>query len=556
MQLRSCLVQNAKKALDCHHGWNSDPFTDEENCVFSAGAAYDELINVGSSPGMPSEDIYRPHTPNLACRDTFPVICNATVPFRTITGICNHPSEVLWGVAGSKLRRFVGSAYADGHAAPRGGAGSALGHCIAGGGAGPGGWRCRGVAASLLPNPRMVAQTIRQRFQPSNQPISVFFIYFAMLVHYDISLIPEEKGRDCCNSRGSSCFEIHVPCGDPVFPAGTKSEPSYRKKAVSITEFESPGIFNFHRGQKRSFNRALNTSKGHIKNRAKRDNRMTLKMQRSCFDFKRSIAFCREFTVSREQVNAQTAFVDLSFIYGSDFYSARRVRLNHMGLLRTSNWGRNLPELKDGRSFSGDPRVSTAPGLQALATLFIREHNRLAGELSGMCCQGDNGKLYQLARKIVVAEFQNFVFAEYLPQLLGRTEWGRHGLDLSTPFSHDPRANPTVRSAFAAAVSRFGHLLIPSQMKVRNYRGKEKVHRLVDVLLDEKLHKIGAGRGVDYILNGMLNEGTINPGGDNGGSVDGPLFVDADGTWTTADLLARDIQRGRDHGLPSYNSYR
>ncbi len=45
----------------------------------------------------------------------------------------------------------------------------------------------------------------------------------------------------------------------------------------------------------------------------------------------------------REQLNANTAFLDLSGIYGSDVSAGRKLRLLHVGLMRTSNWGRNLP---------------------------------------------------------------------------------------------------------------------------------------------------------------------------------------------------------------------
>jgi len=536
------MMEKAKEALDCHHG--RDPFVDEEYCVFSSGAAFERHVNDGCAPGMPRSVVSKVRTPDVACADAFPVTCDASAQFRTITGICNHPSEHLWGAAGGKLRRFVGSAYSDGRAEPRGGSASASTqnqspetHL----------WRCRGVPSSLLPYPRTVANAILGRREGRLQgQLSAFFVYFAMLVQKDISLTPEAAGPgDCCQDEGLSCFPIQAPQGDPEFPPGWEEESVYGKASM-----DSPGIFDVKASQRGSWpmNRkgdetAANSSAAALN--TARDK--TLAGKGNCFDFKRSISFCGEESGIREQVNAQTAFVDLSFVYGGDFRAARAVRLNHMGLLKTSKWGRNLP-LKGGASVGGDVRASLAPGLQAVATLFVREHNRLAGEMADLA---DDGKIYQMARLIAAAEFQNVVFSEYLPLLLGRAEWIKMGLDPNVSSTYDLRANPTLRNAVAAAAGRFGHAMLPEKVMTRTYRGHEKHYYLADVMLDEALPRTNGGRGVDYLLNGMMTE---NVAADDPSR--GATFQNGTGVWTVADLLARDVQRGRDHGLPSYNSYR
>merc|ERR1719367_1581977 len=114
-----------------------------------------------------------------------------------------------------------------------------------------------------------------------------------------------------------------------------------------------------------------------------------------------------------------------------------------------------LPKLKmegmdDDEFTSGDARATENPGLASLHTIFLREHNRIASHLNSMQPQHSDEELYQMTRRIVIAEMQNIVYGQYLPDtLLGPETVARFDLGIDEASNYQPDTNPSIINAFA-----------------------------------------------------------------------------------------------------------
>src|SRR5262249_40203253 len=133
----------------------------------------------------------------------------------------------------------------------------------------------------------------------------------------------------------------------------------------------------------------------------------------------------------RQQINRITAFIDGSQIYGSDAARAAALRtfvggrlktsagdllpLNTMGLANDNPMGLPATSLYA----AGDVRANENIELTSLQTLFVREHNRLAGQLAASHPGWSDEQIYQQARRLVVGELQAITYNEWLPALLG-----------------------------------------------------------------------------------------------------------------------------------------
>ena len=113
----------------------------------------------------------------------------------------------------------------------------------------------------------------------------------------------------------------------------------------------------------------------------------------------------------------------------------------------------------------GDVRANEQLNLIAMHTIWMREHNRVARNLLFNNPAWLDDRLYEEARRIVIAEYQHIIFNEWLPLIVGTDLMQKFGLFPLTSGHSDlylDTFDPRVSNEFATAAFRFGHSLIPS----------------------------------------------------------------------------------------------
>ena len=133
----------------------------------------------------------------------------------------------------------------------------------------------------------------------------------------------------------------------------------------------------------------------------------------------------------------------------------------------------------------------------------------------------------------------------------------KYKLDLAGESKYNPNANPSVLNEFATAAFRFGHSMINSLFKVI-FTNQEIFWRLSDLFNGKKFngnHLID----IEPMILGLLNQNAQKVDGSFANEISDHLFQEHSPKRQTqfgGDLVARNIQRGRDHGIPDYNTFR
>jgi peroxidase len=277
------------------------------------------------------------------------------------------------------------------------------------------------------------------------------------------------------------------------------------------------------------------------------------------------IAFTRSnFVINgdREQVNEVSAWIDGSQIYGSSNARAAALRTNGgTGAKLTASANNLLPYNTGGLSnqnngptpasqlfLAGDVRANENLLLTSLQTVFMREHNRLVDRIAiykpGLTAQ----EQYNLARKLVGAEIQAITYNEFLPALMGSNA------PTAQDYVYRPDEDGSITNSFSHAVYRFGHSALGDSLLLANNNSQATGSMtfasaffnpnqitnnptLVDqVLMGASLQK---SQEIDLKIVDSIRNVMFGPPGAGG-----------------TDLMAVDIQRGRDHGIVDYNELR
>jgi peroxidase len=263
----------------------------------------------------------------------------------------------------------------------------------------------------------------------------------------------------------------------------------------------------------------------------------------------------------RQQVNDITSFLDASMVYGSTQERSLALRTLSGGKLRTSDGNLlplntlGLPNVDNGSPqpdqyyVAGDVRANEQPGLTALHTLFVREHNRWCDELAQRHATWDDERLYQEARRRVAALVQVITFKEFLPTVLGP-----YAPSVDGPYRSD--VDPTIANEFSAALYRVGHTMLPPELlRIQNdgTPAPEGPLPLAEAFFLPS--NLSAPGEIDLTLKGLA---TLTQQELDSKVVDGVRnFLMGDPiSGVVLDLASLNIQRARDHGLPDYNRLR
>ncbi|XP_013194053.2 peroxidase [Amyelois transitella] len=414
--------------------------------------------------------------------------------YRTFDGSCNNPVRSSWGQALTGYKRLLHPRYADGIEEPR-----------------------RAMSHKALPSARVVSTKLTNNLDRPDDSKTIALAVWSQFVYHDLAHTPVRKtihtdeAIRCCEDSGlsltpryihPSCLPISVPNDDPFF----------KDKYVT------------------------------------------------CMDYTRSVTTFRgdcTFGAS-EQMNQATHFLDGSHIYGSNGRDAAALREKTGGLLKTSNIDdedllplannpteKCLVDSSSGTCFNaGDVRANIHPWMLGMQTLWVREHNRIARALATLNPGWNSDKLYHEARRVVVAEMQHITYKQWLPALTGKSFDELHeGYDTG----YNPEVDPTITNSFATAVFHFVNSLLDQDVQMFDENNNITTSRLMDSFFKPQLlAKHGA---LKQILKGMISQKSQG--------LDFNYDDDLHNHWLGGlDVLAVDIQRGRDHGLPGYTQYR
>lgn len=423
--------------------------------------------------------------------------CDPYNPWRTIDGSCNNLNFPWWGQTGTPYKRLLKPKYGSQDGAPR----------------------SLGKDGYPLENPRTIALKVHYP-RDIFIDISNYVTIFGQFIFHDLSHFGSVMGDDgevlkCkCGSQNPDCINIPIPKID-----------YYNQDKKCLVQVRSrPSYPEFN-----------------------------------CY------------LPYREQINDLNSWMDLSTVYGNTEEAARDLRSGELGKLRTSSFkgidGEFLPTgcpaytlTKKFCFNAGDNRVNQYPLLTSMHTIWMREHNRVADALWKINPEWDDEFLYQLARTITIAEYQHISYNQYLPILLGDQITDIFGLKSYGEgffMGYDPEIFPNVANEFSTGASRFGHALTtPYESQYDSYNNLVKNNSLDNLMFNPRLLMYpdsleGFLRGcqkdsanwfsphlTDYLSNRVKHDmGPHNP---------------KDGF----SLSAWNVNRGRDHGVRSYNDYR
>lgn len=401
------------------------------------------------------------------------VNCEQT-KYRTLTGFCNNLQYQSWGSSRSAMVRFLAPDYYDSISLPR-----------------------RAYDGSPLPSARVVSFVVHQDPPEYDRYHTMLSVVWGQFIDHDMTLAAQatdEMGPnslDCCKSEDAhpDCFPIEIPKGDPFYGY-------FNQKCMHFTR-ASPGLQpGCSLGPVQAINRISGFMDGNLiygsgikqnqRLRTYKGGQLRSQPVSSASAYGSGNAY---ILPSNEQAHPTEAN-SMEYLVAAGSHQERSASLEYPSVLGGHHQGsykellppkKHSPDegcerrgrAKDVYCFeAGDVRANEQIQLTTMHTLFLREHNRIARELSYLNPHWDDEYIFQETRKIVVAEMQHITFNEFLPLVIGKEKIYEYGLELEHPGQYyqgyDSKINAGIRVEFQAAAFRYGHSILPSSIERYN----------------------------------------------------------------------------------------
>jgi len=495
-----------------------------------------------------------------SCRRYDTLQCDSFARYRSATGECNNLFNVEWGRINRPQKRLYEATYEDGIGALK---------------------RTEEYEKRkriTLPNPRLLSKNLHQnkaKRKKRSRLATHLLMQFGQFLDHDITLTPEPE-LECCSERLK-----------------------HTRRCESI---------------QMDWTNFLDVSKDPILMES-----LPAKSQ-TCISFSRSDPACNTGIGVREQLNSITAFVDGSNVYGSSERATKLLRIkkiksDNYGQLEVNHGNnRDLPTRKQvgisddkhpgetNFKVAGDNRCVEHPGLISMHTIWMNEHNRIASLLlkeksieeymtsENMTNEDKDEFIFQETRRLVGAELQRVTYAEFLPVVIGPAMMESYGLNLpDTGTKYDPEEDPTILNEFSTVSFRFGHTLVSEtfpQLRSRSGVDPDKEaegHNLKlgqnffnpashecenSTCIGDEDYKCVNSTCSDWhenMLYGLMTSRSMRDDMFLNDAISNLLFLSKEKSdmetgqrnhAESSDLAARNIQRGRDHGLPNYDTFR
>jgi peroxidase len=290
------------------------------------------------------------------------------------------------------------------------------------------------------------------------------------------------------------------------------------------------------------------------------------------FPFVRTPGHDENGTGVRQQENEETSFLDLSTVYGTSEEMLELLRAENSAELHTGD-GNLLPMFQEIANHhgedvarvlqvlvpnsspdtntelyaAGDNRVNENTALLTHHTMWMRNHNWHVDRLQAEFPDWSNEQLFEAARALNEAEWQNVVYNEYLPEIIGAGS-------LREYEGYDRSVDPAILSEWTTAAFRFGHDQSNNELDTLTEQGKGTGTFTLSqaFALANAAQAIRTNDAMDEWVRGQLAAHTQEIDGKVVEGNRNALF----GRDQIIDLTVFDIQRGRDHGVGNYNNLR